>query len=88
MTDKLTPLQPGPVFYAVFLGSLMVFGTNLKDWSALHGVEPNNAKMAATGSWNGPKARELRQKMVDRVGEATFRHLYSQRMAQEQRGAA
>jgi len=44
--------------------------------------------MAATGSWNGPKAKMLRQKMIDRIGEETFRNLDEQRMAQEQRGAA
>lgn len=88
MTENTITLQPGPVFYEVFLGALRIFGTNLKDWSALHGVEPNNAKMAAVGAWNGPKARILRQKMIDRVGEDTFRHLYQQRMAQEERGAA
>lgn len=88
MTDNRPILQPGPVFYEVFLGALRIFGTNLKDWSALHGVEANNAKMAAVGAWNGPKARILRQKMVDHIGEETFRNLYGQRMAQEQRGAA
>lgn len=88
MTDRVITLQPGPVFYEVFLGALRIFGTNLKDWSATQGVEANNAKMAATGSWNGPKARVLRQKMVDHIGEDTFRDLYSQRMVQEQRGAA
>ena len=88
MTDKRITLQPGPVFYEVFLGALMIYGTNLKEWAALHGYEANNAKMAAVGAWNGPKAKELRQKMIDRVGEDTFRHLYQQRMAQEERGAA
>lgn len=88
MTDNPITLQPGPVFYEVFLGALRIFGTNLKEWSAEHGVEANNAKMAATGGWNGPKARALRQKMIERVGEDTFRHLYAQRMAQEERGAA
>lgn len=88
MTAIAMTLQPGPVFYDVFLGALRIFDTNLKDWSALHGVEANNAKMAATGSWNGPKARILRQKMVDHIGEETFRNLYGQRMARELRGAA
>ncbi len=88
MTDIRTSLQPGPVFYDVFLGALRVFGTNLKDWSALQGVDPNNAKMAATGGWNGPKARELRDKMVQMVGEQTFRQLYAQRMSREDGQAA
>lgn len=88
MAENNPPLQPGLVFYDVFLGALRVFGTNLKDWAALHGVDPGNAKNAATGSWNGPKAQLLRQKMVERVGEETFRHLYAQRMAQETGRAA
>lgn len=88
MTDKQITLQPGPLFYEVFLGALMVFGTNLKDWSRLHGYDANNAKMAATGSWNGPKAKDLRQKMIERVGEDTFRHLYERRVAEEEQRAA
>lgn len=88
MTESTISIQPGPVFYDVFLGALRIFGTNLKEWAALHGVDANNAKMAAVGHWNGPKARILRQKMIDRVGEETFRNLYQQRMAQEERGAA
>lgn len=88
MTDNPITLQPGPVFYEVFHGALRILGTNLKEWAALQGYDANNAKMAATGSWNGPKAKELRQKMIERVGEDTFRQLYQQRMAQEERGAA
>lgn len=83
MTENRKPIQPGPVFYDVFLGYLRVIGTNLKDWCAPHGVTATNAKSAATGAWNGVKARALRQKMVDEVGEDTFRQLYDERMRRE-----
>ncbi|MEI4195234.1 DUF935 domain-containing protein [Roseovarius sp. E0-M6] len=54
MTEKVRTIQPGPVFYDVFLGYLRVIGTNLKDWCVPHGVTSTNAKSAATGGWNGP----------------------------------
>jgi hypothetical protein len=87
MAEIRPPVQPGPIFYEVFTGALRIFGTNLKDWSATQGVDPNNAKMAATGSWNGPKARILRAAMVDLVGEETFNRLYQERLRREAKAA-
>lgn len=83
MAENQANIQPGPVFYDVFLGYLRVLGTNLKDWCEPHGVRATNAKLAATGGWNGTKARELRQKMIDEVGEETFARLYAERMRRE-----
>lgn len=83
MAENTKTIQPGPVFYDVFLGYLRVIGTNLKDWCAPHGVTATNAKSAATGGWNGTKARALRQKMIEEVGEDTFRRLYAERMKRE-----
>lgn len=88
MTELAKQCQPGPVFYDVFIGYLRVLGTNVKEWSVPHGVTATNAKQAATGSWNGPKARILRQKMIETVGEATFVRLYEERMAIEQKRVA
>lgn len=83
MTENATNLQPGPVFYDVFIGYLRVMGSNLQEWCRPQGVRPTNAKLAATGGWNGPKARELRQKMIDEVGAETFGRLYAERMRRE-----
>ncbi|WP_323036214.1 hypothetical protein [Pararhodobacter sp.] len=83
MTENHTNIQPGPVFYDVFLGYLRVMGTNLTDWCVPHAVRATNAKLAATGGWNGVKARALRQKMIDEVGEETFARLYAERMRRE-----
>lgn len=88
MTELAKQCQPGPVFYDVFIGYLRVLGTNVKEWSVPHGVSANNAKLAATGGWNGPKARALRQKMIETVGEETFARLYRERMAVENGRAA
>lgn len=88
MTETAKHLQPGPVFYDVFLGYLRVIGTNLKDWCKPHGVTATNAKSAATGGWNGPKARVLREKMIETVGAETFARLYRERMAVEAGRAA
>lgn len=83
MAEMVRTIQPGPVFYDVFTGYLRVIGTNLKDWCAPHGVTATNAKSAATGAWNGAKARALRQKMIEEVGEETFCRLYAERMNRE-----
>lgn len=83
MSEKMKSIQPGPVFYDVFTGYLRVIGTNLKEWCVPQGVTATNAKLAATGGWNGPKARELRQKMIDEVGADTFQRLYVERMRRE-----
>lgn len=88
MTETKPAFQPGPIFYEVFTGALRILGTNLKDWAAQHAVHPNNAKQAATGNWNGPKAKLLRDKMVETVGEDLFAKIYDSRMALENRGAA
>lgn len=83
MTERAITIQPGPVFYDVFLGYLRVMGSNLKDWAAENGVSPTNAKAAAHGSWNGPKARDLRVVMIETVGKETFERLYAERMRKE-----
>ncbi len=83
MTDETPSLQPGPIFYDVFIGYLRMMGVNLTEWCAPHGVRATNAKLAATGGWNGPKARALRQKMIDEVGVDTFARLYAERMRRE-----
>ncbi len=46
-------------------------------------MDPNNAKFAATGGWNGPKAKLLREKMIETVGEDIFRKLYRDRLQRE-----
>lgn len=84
---KIT-LQAGPVFYDVFHGFLRIAGTNLKDWSLAHGLHGNNVKAAATGVWNGPAARELRQQMIDWVGADLFERLYEERLTRESAEAA
>lgn len=91
MAENPLTLQPGPVFYEVFQGCLRIMGTNLTEWAGERGYAGNNVKMAATGSWNGPAARALRQKMVEYVGVDTFTRLYRFRMEQEvraEKGAA
>jgi hypothetical protein len=83
MAEKKHYIQPGPVFYDVFLGYLRVMGTNLKEWCEPRGITGTNAKAAATGAWNGPKARELREGMIATVGRETFEKLYADRIRQE-----
>lgn len=84
MTEPEITLHPGPVFYEVFLGALRVLGSDVKRWSEERNYANTNARAAATGLWNGPAARKLRDEMVETIGRETFVMLYRQRMAIEE----
>ncbi|SHO55009.1 hypothetical protein [Vibrio quintilis] len=43
-------------------------GASFSGWCKLHQVTPSNAKAALVGSWNGPKAKELRTKIIAASG--------------------
>lgn len=42
--------------------------TSLAAWCRQRGVKRENARKALVGSWNGPKARRLRQEIVRAAG--------------------
>lgn len=43
-------------------------GTSLHRWCQEHGIKSENATKALKGSWNGPRARELRAKLLKASG--------------------
>ena len=39
-------------------------GESLHGWCAQHGIHHQNAKSCLLGAWDGPKARELRKRII------------------------
>lgn len=84
MAKQRTMLLAGPDFYEVWAGAMKAQGLSLSEWAASQGMAPSNVKSAATGSFNGPKAKAMREKMIEAVGEELFRTLYELRLKNEE----
>lgn len=87
MTNHAERYQPGPIFYEVFTGALRAMGKSARSWADEIDYNHQNLRSVATGHTNGPRARKIREMMVQEVGTETFDHLYQVRMKRE-RGAA
>lgn len=57
-------VMPGPELYQKVRGGFIARGTSLAAWCREHGHNPTNARSALVGAWNGPKGRELRQRLA------------------------
>lgn len=76
-------IQPGPIFYAAWRGAMEAKGEPVTKWAESHGLTVTNLKFMATGASNGPKSRDIREKMMASVGEEVFRVLYEYRLQNE-----
>lgn len=56
--------KPGPQLYLAVRTEFVARGTSLHAWCTEHGVAQANARLALWGSWNGPKAKELRARIL------------------------
>jgi len=45
--------------------------TSLTAWCKANGVIPSNARQALMGSWDGPKGRDLRERIAKEAGIAS-----------------
>ena len=43
-------------------------GKSLTAWCRANGLKTSNARASLTGSWNGPKSKRLRIKMIEASG--------------------
>lgn len=59
-----SPLNPGPDLYLRVRIGFISQGTTLAAWCKERSIYPTNAKSAIVGVWDGPKARELRDQIV------------------------
>lgn len=76
MADKAILIQPGPIFWEVFRGAIRAQGVSVTDWGAQHGYSLQSMKPIASGATNGERSQELRQLMLEEIGETVFRSLY------------
>ncbi|MDJ0628549.1 MAG: hypothetical protein QNJ44_09850 [Rhodobacter sp.] len=84
MSPTTLALQPGPIFYDVFVGGLKAQGRRIVDFAAAQEVRPGNLKAIAAGVNNGERSQAVRQAMIDAVGEETFLYLFRYRLRFEE----
>ncbi|MDN3701601.1 MULTISPECIES: hypothetical protein [Vibrio] len=52
-------------------GAFIAQGTSFSKWCHNNSVTPSNARAALIGSWDGPKAKMLRAKLIQESGIST-----------------
>ena len=65
---NLNDFAPGPELYQTIRGSFVMHGTTLTQWCRANDVNPTAARATLVGAWNGPKGRELREKLIQASG--------------------
>ena len=83
MAKERVVIQPGPIFYEVFAGLLKAQGKGVSEFAERHKLSATNLKSMASGVSNGPKSRLVREKMLEEIGEDTFRTVYESRLRNE-----
>lgn len=61
-------LEPSRSLYNKVRGGFIAQGFSLSKWCDSNGFNVQNAQSCLIGTWNGPKARELRAKLVSASG--------------------
>ena len=83
MTDRQKNYQPGPIFHDAFLAGMRAMGSNVREFAERNGVNFQNVRGFSTGWSNGPKARKIREAMIEEIGAELFDALYKKRLEQE-----
>lgn len=83
MTKDRVVIQPGPIFYEVFVGLLKAQGTPVTEFAARHDLTITNMKFMASGASNGPKSRKIRDAMMKEVDNDAFQIMYERRLRKE-----
>lgn len=60
----MTNPEPGKELYRRVRAGFLLQGTSLKAWCREQGTHDSNVQRALIGSWDGPRARELRRRVV------------------------
>lgn len=61
-------LSPGRDLLAQVRAGFVAQHTTLAEWCRKNGTHPSAARQAIYGTWNGPKGRALRSKIVRAAG--------------------
>lgn len=67
-TPKPPRLTPGLELYKRVKAAFIMKDTTFNAWCTANGIIRQNAKQALTGAWDGPKAQELRERILQASG--------------------
>lgn len=62
---KSNQLLPGQELYNHVRAGFILQNTSLSEWCNENKVNHSNSKNCLYGAWDGPKAKDLRQKLID-----------------------
>jgi hypothetical protein len=67
---NINAISLGPDLYNEVRANFIRKGSSLGEWCRLNEINQTNAKACLTGTWNGPKGRDLRQRLIEASGVA------------------
>lgn len=60
--------QPGPDLVRAVRSGFVLRGTSLGKWCRENRINPQNARVALLGGWDGPKGRSVRERLIKAAG--------------------
>ncbi len=60
--------SPGEELLREVRAGFVMQGTTFSTWCAVQGINRSSARQALMGSWNGPKGRALRARVIKAAG--------------------
>jgi len=85
MAKQEVKYQPGPVFHDAVAAGLKAIGTNPRQFFKDQGIVSQSIRYYTTGYTNGPRARQVRQMLIDTIGHELFDMLYQRRLQEDAR---
>lgn len=67
----INELPPSVDLYNRVRAGFVARGSTLSKWCRENEINPTNARSCLAGVWNGPKGKQLRQRLIDESGIAT-----------------
>ncbi|MDC5755208.1 hypothetical protein OPW41_08815 [Vibrio europaeus] len=72
---KFNVKPPSRELYQMIMAAFVMQGSSLSSWCKENNVARSNVVAALTGSWNGPKAKILRAKVIEAAGIGGEEHV-------------
>lgn len=64
----INDIQPSKELHLKVRAGFIAQGKTLGGWCKARGIHPTNARNCLIGSWDGPKGRALREKLLEASG--------------------
>ncbi len=65
---EIPHIEPSRGLYNKVRGGFIAQGISLSKWCEMNDLNTQNAHSCLIGTWNGPKAKKLRHRLVDASG--------------------